>query len=103
LSKGIDRGRLVGTLTGRVSFVACFGAEAVQLQAYCVRHGIAAHVYATLEDAFNDVVRRVQSGEPVLFSPAGSSFDLFANYQERGERFKQLVHQYCDTFGRTIS
>jgi len=30
-----------------------------------------------------------------LFSPAAPSFDRFRNYQQRGERFKQIVHAYA--------
>ena len=30
----------------------------------------------------------------VLFSPAGSSYDLFKNYEERGNAFKNLLLDY---------
>ncbi|HEX6751318.1 MAG TPA: UDP-N-acetylmuramoyl-L-alanine--D-glutamate ligase [Longimicrobium sp.] len=44
---------------------------------------------------FDDVVRRAREiarpGDAVLLSPACSSFDMFANYEERGARFVQLV------------
>ncbi len=44
---------------------------------------------------FDDVVRRAREiarpGDAVLLSPACSSFDQFANYEERGRRFAQLV------------
>ncbi len=34
-----------------------------------------------------------EKGEIVLFSPACSSFDMFRDYQERGEIFKKLVNE----------
>ena len=32
-------------------------------------------------------------GEIVLFSPASASFDMFKNFAERGEKFKELVNE----------
>lgn len=44
---------------------------------------------------FDDVVRRAREiarpGDAVLLSPACSSFDMFRNYEERGQRFAELV------------
>jgi UDP-N-acetylmuramoylalanine-D-glutamate ligase len=37
-------------------------------------------------------MKKVEEHDHVLFSPAGASFDLFSNYQERGNQFKKLVH-----------
>ena len=30
----------------------------------------------------------------VLFSPASASFDMFKNFAERGQKFKELVRKY---------
>ena len=35
----------------------------------------------------------VEKGEIVLFSPASASFDLFKNFAERGDKFKELVNE----------
>lgn len=50
------------------------------------------HLAATLEEAVELAHSLASAGEVVLFSPACSSFDMFTNYAERGERFKAKVN-----------
>ncbi|MFL5501944.1 MAG: UDP-N-acetylmuramoyl-L-alanine--D-glutamate ligase [Gemmatimonadaceae bacterium] len=44
---------------------------------------------------FDEVIRAAraaaQAGEAVLLSPACSSYDMFSNYEERGQRFRELA------------
>jgi len=48
-----------------------------------------------LEDSLDGAVKRaLELAEPsdiILFSPACASFDMFRDYKERGERFKEIV------------
>ena len=48
--------------------------------------------YATLSDAVSRAGAIAQKGDSVLLSPMCTSFDMFANYEERGRCFKELVH-----------
>jgi len=48
---------------------------------------------STLEEAVKAAARAAQSGEVVLLSPGGTSFDAFRDFAERGDRFKELVEQ----------
>ena len=43
------------------------------------------------EEAVKAASRFAQSGDVVLLSPCCASFDLFKNYEDRGEKFKQAV------------
>lgn len=45
----------------------------------------------TLEEAVHWTFARSSPGDVVLLSPACSSFDMFANYQERGKKFQETV------------
>jgi UDP-N-acetylmuramoylalanine--D-glutamate ligase len=45
----------------------------------------------TLEEAVEEAARTARSGEVVLLSPGGTSFDAFRDFAERGDRFKHLV------------
>jgi UDP-N-acetylmuramoylalanine--D-glutamate ligase len=47
----------------------------------------------SLEEAVHWAFSRAVPGDVVLLSPACSSFDMFENYQERGKRFKTIVHE----------
>ena len=48
-------------------------------------------VMSSLEDAVNLSAASAQPGDIVLLSPACASFDMFASYVERGERFQAAV------------
>jgi len=45
----------------------------------------------TLEEAVETAARLARSGDVVLLSPGGTSFDAFRDFAERGDRFKELV------------
>ncbi len=45
----------------------------------------------TLEEAINKAKEVSKKGDIVLFSPASASFDMFKNFEERGNKFKQIV------------
>lgn len=47
----------------------------------------------TLEEAVEMSRKRAKRGEIVLLSPACSSFDMFDNYEHRGDVFKEVVNQ----------
>ena len=47
----------------------------------------------TLEEAINKAKEVSKKGDVVLFSPASASFDMFKNFEERGNKFKQIVNK----------
>lgn len=91
VSKGVDRSPFIKSLADKVKLLYCFGKEARELCDIALSSNIASFSYDRLEDALVSCIQTMQDGDVVLFSPAGASYDLFKNYEERGDRFKLLV------------
>lgn len=51
----------------------------------------------SMKEAVELAVRKSQPGEVILLSPGCASFDLFANYKERGRAFKEIATKLGDT------
>jgi UDP-N-acetylmuramoylalanine--D-glutamate ligase len=49
------------------------------------------HLAGTLEIAVEVAARAAKTGDTVLLAPGCASFDQFASYGARGDRFAQLV------------
>ena len=47
----------------------------------------------SLEEAINKAKEKAKPEQIVLFSPASASFDMFKNFEERGNKFKEIVQK----------
>ncbi|RTL06568.1 UDP-N-acetylmuramoyl-L-alanine--D-glutamate ligase [Candidatus Dependentiae bacterium] len=95
LSKGVDRSILFKKLPSNVVYVVTFGAEAAVLKEFCKQYStIEVSQVETVEQTVTKAIAIAKPKSIILFSPAGSSYDLYANYQERGDHFKDIVLSY---------
>ena len=46
----------------------------------------------TLEEAVEKAREAAKAGDVVTLSPASASFDLYLNFEQRGQHFKRIVH-----------
>ena len=95
LSKGADRTPLFQALTGKNIEIYAFGKEAQSLAQLCARFNIKNSAHATLDAAWQACINNLTTPHEILFSPGGSSFDLFADYKARGDYFTNLVKSFC--------
>lgn len=95
LSKGVVRKSSIAQLQNKVEQIICFGKEAQELYDYAQSALIPSSAYQNLEDAIKEALKKAKEKNSVLlFSPGGSSYDLFKNYEERGSYFKKVIQQY---------
>lgn len=66
---------------------------AVKEEAEIQNKNIETYMCESLEDTVKMAHKASKDGQIVLFSPASASFDLFKNFAERGEKFKELVNK----------
>jgi UDP-N-acetylmuramoylalanine--D-glutamate ligase len=82
---------LAGPVKRKVKRVIAYG-EAASIIAKDLRPVVDV---VRLGSDFDEVMRAARAaaraGEAVLLSPACSSYDMFSNYEERGERFRELA------------
>ena len=88
--KGGDFSRLASVIRRRVKRLVLIG-EAAPLIANAVHQYQAIDRPATLREAVEIAAAGAAAGDVVLMSPACASFDMFADYQDRGRQFKALV------------
>ncbi|CAN5842171.1 UDP-N-acetylmuramoyl-L-alanine--D-glutamate ligase [soil metagenome] len=89
--KGEPYTELLRDVRERVRCVIAFGEAAARVEQDLSPQASVARV----DGDFEAVVRRAREiarpGDAVLLSPACSSYDMFSDYQERGNRFRTLV------------
>ncbi|HEY4720401.1 MAG TPA: UDP-N-acetylmuramoyl-L-alanine--D-glutamate ligase, partial [Anaerolineae bacterium] len=66
---------------------------AVEEQRATAESSVLEHIHhvRTLDEAVTKSVQVAHSGEVVLLSPGGTSFDAFKDFAERGDKFQELV------------
>jgi len=88
--KGADFAELAAGLDQRVRALVLIGEAAGQI-ARAVGKAIPVYHAASMREAVARAAQLAESGDQVLLSPACASFDMFDNYQHRGDVFVQAV------------
>jgi UDP-N-acetylmuramoylalanine--D-glutamate ligase len=90
--KGLDYSPVLPLLTQRAIAAVTFGQIARPLAELCAT-AIPSQAVATLADAVTTARALAPRGSTILLSPGTSSFDQFSGYEQRGNTFRDLVHQ----------
>lgn len=94
--KGQDFTELSPALHAINSRVVLIGRDASVIEPAIASATSIAHA-DSMQDAVNKAFALAQPGDAVLLSPACASFDMFKNYEDRGEKFCLAVQELCSS------
>ncbi|GAA3909459.1 UDP-N-acetylmuramoyl-L-alanine--D-glutamate ligase [Litoribacillus peritrichatus] len=92
VGKGADFGELGAALAAHCKAMVVFGEDQQEI-ADAVPESVNVQRANGLEHALQQAVDASEKGDVVLFSPACASFDMFRNFEHRGQVFSGLVEQ----------
>ncbi len=90
VDKGNDYSQLVELVKAKVKFIIALGKDVAKIHE-AFGHLVEVYDAADMGEAVGIAYRFTEKGDTVLLSPACASFDLFENYEERGNVFKSIV------------
>ncbi|MGB4751913.1 MAG: UDP-N-acetylmuramoyl-L-alanine--D-glutamate ligase [Fervidobacterium sp.] len=91
--KNEDYTQLSDAIKKKCRHVAIIGPIADAIEPYLKERAINYKRYKDLEEAVSEIAKIAQPGDNVLLGPAGSSYDAYKNFEERGDHFKKLVSE----------
>ena len=94
--KGEDFTKLIAPLKNNDSKVIAFGEAGTRLYEQLKGNVRVRLVKGDLENVVESAYEWAEAGDTVLLSPACPSFDMFRNYEERGENFREIARKYLE-------
>ena len=93
VDKGNDYALLEDLVKEKVKAIICLGTDNRKIhEAFGNQVGTIVNT-STMPEAVHGAFHFAGKGDVVLLSPACASFDLFKNYEDRGNQFKQVVKE----------
>lgn len=89
--KGNDYNEIAGLVRQKCRGLVFLGADNSKLHAFFDSFGLPIEDAGSMKEAVEAGYRMAQKGDTVLLSPCCASFDLFRNYEDRGDQFKEYV------------
>jgi UDP-N-acetylmuramoylalanine--D-glutamate ligase len=91
LDKGNDYMPLMSMVREKVKAIICLGVDNEALKSVFSKAADILIETTSMEEAVKVASKVSEKGDTVLLSPACASFDLFKNYEDRGNQFKEAV------------
>lgn len=91
IDKGNDYNMIKEQVQKKVKTLICLGKDNEKLKTFFQGIVPVIHETQSVQDLVRIALQEAQQGDVVLLSPACASFDLFKNYEDRGDQFRRAV------------
>jgi UDP-N-acetylmuramoylalanine--D-glutamate ligase len=88
-TKGDDYSRLAKTIKEKVKHLVLIGESAEDFKK--IYDSVPGVVAESMDDAVRKAIDASSVDDVIILSPACASFDMFANFEERGDKFREAV------------
>jgi UDP-N-acetylmuramoylalanine--D-glutamate ligase len=96
VDKGNDYSEIEELVKKKVKAIICMGIDNKKLIDYFKDKKELIYSTSSMEEAVKTSLLIAEKGDTVLLSPCCASFDLFQNYEDRGNQFKEQVLKNLD-------
>ncbi len=93
VDKGNDYSELYDLIKEKVKAIVCMGVDNRKIHEAFGNHVQLIVNTGSAKEAVHAAFHFAEKGDAVLLSPACASFDLFKNYEDRGNQFKEAVKE----------
>src|SRR5690606_30899271 len=99
IDKGNDYGQIMDEVKNKVKVLICLGKDNEKLRR--AFSDVVAIIRETqdMRELVRMALQAAEAGDVVLLSPACASFDLFHNYEDRGDQFRAAVKELAEAQG----
>ncbi len=106
MGKDADFTELGQVINRKIKSTVLMGVDSVIIRDCALQAGAgddSLYMVDSMQDAVLTANKLAEPGDVVLFSPACASFDMYQNYQQRGDDFKEKVNKLYQTSQQSIN
>ena len=92
--KGVVFDNMASQISDKIQWAALIGTTAPAISVALEKAGVASTIFSSLKEAVSGCISHARDGDIIIMTPGCASYDMFDNYEERGEQFKSLVYEH---------